>query len=295
MKKYIIYSAVAISAIGILTMGGTAFAENAPVLISENNLLADDLLKTESNYSIISGTVKAITENSNGSVRIEFTSTEIGEIILNETADGCVIVDGSKLSDFSSLKIGAKVTVAMDNSAPMAMSYPGQTSGAAVFIVNNDKSVTIDKFNSDLVGNKVAIKIGQDTQIIDAKGTKQGEDDVMNRECLVIYGVATKSIPAQTTPDFVIILDNEQKETGTTTDEVKLVELRKTFEGMGYSVIWTSNNEPITITNGTNSAKITIGSKAVIFDDKEIVLSSEAELIEGVTHVPSDIINLFNK
>ncbi|MPM14249.1 hypothetical protein SDC9_60610 [bioreactor metagenome] len=291
MKKYIKYSAAAISAIVIVTIGVTAFAEDSPILIRENNAVISDTFKDESKYSILNGTIKAITISDDGSARIEFNSTEKGDIIFNETVDGCVIIDRTTLTGFASLKCGDKVTVVMNNYAPMTMSYPGQTSGAVAFVVNNDKSIVVDKLDDELTGSTVAITIGENTQIVDSRGTKQliTKDGVKGHECLVIYGAATKSIPAQTTPDLVVVLDNAETEP----QEDKSIPLRKAFEDIGYKIVWTSNDKPITITNGTITATVSIGSKVVIFNDEVIVLPSEVELIDGVTHVSADIIKLF--
>lgn len=293
MKKHIKYSAAAILVIAISAMNVTAFAENAPAIISNNSAAITDVIKTELNYTILTGSIKAITTNDDGNIKIEFTSTEQGNIILNESNSDCLVLDGTKVTGLDSLKEGMEIKVVMDNDAPMALSYPGQTSGAVAIIANSEKTAVIDKLDDNLAGSTVAIKIGENTKIVDIQDAKQliTEDDVKDHECLVIFGIATKSIPAQTTPDLVVILDNAKKDTDS--EEISKIALRKTFEDRGYEVEWISNDKPITITNGTVTAKITIGKLSVTIGDEIKELSSAVEIVDGVTYVPSDIVNLF--
>ena len=121
----------------------------------------------------------------------------------------------------------------------------------------------------------------------------------------MVYGVSTKSIPAITTPDFVVILDNdadveapeETKPEETKPEETKPVEkvtLRKAFEEKGYKVEWTANDKPIVISNDKVKAEVTIGSNKVVVDgDMVYEISSPVELIDGVTYVTSDALELF--
>lgn len=302
MKKNLMFSAAVISAASITIMSMPVFAEEQPVVVSGKTDISKDVdevsekTKLESNYSVLKGTIKTITTNDDGSVKIEFNSTQTGDIIFNESSGDCIVINGLAIADFTEIKDGAEVTVILDNNAPMALSYPGQTSGAVAFILNSDKSVEVDKFDDNLVGSKIAIKIGENTKIIDIRGTKQklSEEDLKGHECLVIYGVATKSIPAQTTPDLVVVLDNADTNSETEPEEdSKEVALRKTLEEMGYKIEWVANDKPITISNGTIKASVTIGSKAVTFEDEVVVLPSEITIVDGVTYAPSEIAGLF--
>ena len=302
MKKKLIFSAAMISTAAIAVTSMPVFAEEQPTLVSEKTDVSKDTdtvkeeTKLESNYSVLKGTVKAVTINEDGTARIEFNSTETGDIIFNESAGDCIVIDGLNIADFTALKNDSEATVVLDNNAPMALSYPGQTSGAEAFILNSDKSVVVDKLDDTLTGSKVAVKIGENTKIIDVRGTKQvlTEDDLKGHECLVLYGVATKSIPAQTTPDLIAVLDHKE-----TTPEVepeedpKEVALRKTLEEMGYKIEWTANDKPITISNDTITASVTVGSKTVTFKDEVIVLPSEISIVDGTAYAPSEIVDLF--
>lgn len=305
MKKYLGISAMAISALIISTVGVTAFA-NEPVLISakDTTTAVDTTKVATAAYSALTGKITACEKNEQG-YSITFESNEMGTIILNEAENGCLVFDGSKLADFTALKADTEVTVILDNNAPMTMSLPGQTNGAVAIVMNNNAFV--GKFNDNLENDKLKLEIGDNTQILDVRGTKQTlkADDIKSKEAIVVYGVSTKSIPAITTPDFVVILDNdadvevpeETKPEETKPEETKPVEkvtLRKAFEEKGYKVEWTANDKPIVISNDKVKAEVTIGSNKVVVDgDMVYEISAPVELIDGVTYVTSDALELF--
>ena len=209
MKKYLGISAMALSALIISTVGVTAFA-NEPVLISakDTTTAVDTTKVATAAYSALTGKITACEKNEQG-YSITFESNEMGTIILNEAENGCLVFDGSKLADFTALKANTEVTVILDNNAPMTMSLPGQTNGAVAIVMNNNAFV--GKFNDNLENDELKLEIGDNTQILDVRGTKQilKADDIKGKEAIVVYGVSTKSIPAITTPDFVVILDND--------------------------------------------------------------------------------------
>ena len=305
MKKYLGISAMALSALIVSTVGVTAFA-NEPVLISakDTTTAVDTTKVATAAYSALTGKITACEKNEQG-YSITFESNEMGTIILNEAENGCLVFDGSKLADFTALKADTEVTVILDNNAPMTMSLPGQTNGAVAIVLNNNAFV--GKFNDALENDELKLEIGDNTQILDVRGTKQilKADDIKGKEAIVVYGVSTKSIPAITTPDFVVILDNdadveapeETKPEETKPEETKPVEkvtLRKAFEEKGYKVEWTANDKPIVISNDKVKAEVTIGSNKVVVDgDMVYEISAPVELIDGVTYVTSDALELF--
>lgn len=305
MKKYLGISAMALSALIISTVGVTAFADE-PVLISakDTTTAVDTTEVATAAYSALTGKITACEKNEQG-YSITFESNEMGTIILNEAENGCLVFDGSKLADFTALKADTEVTVILDNNAPMTMSLPGQTNGAVAIVMNNNAFV--GKFNDALENDELKLEIGDNTQILDVRGTKQilKADDIKGKEAIVVYGVSTKSIPAITTPDFVVILDNdadveapeETKPEETKPEETKPVEkvtLRKAFEEKGYKVEWTANDKPIVISNDKVKAEVTIGSNKVVVDgDMVYEISVPVELIDGVTYVTSDALELF--
>ena len=256
-------------------------------------------------YTALTGKITAVAANEDGSVRITFQNEERGEIIFNETADCMVIADGA-VKSVKDLAEGMEVTIVMDDLAPMTMSIPPQTSGAVAIVVNGETPVftAVDKFDDELTGKTLKLTMDDKVQVLDVRGTKQvlTADDVKGHKAVVVYTTATKSIPAQTTPSFVIILDNaeetaahtettETKTTETTTEKAEITNLplRATLEAMGYTIEWTANDAPIVVTKGNVKAEIAIDSDTVVVDgDQAHKLSANVVLVDGVTYIPSD-------
>lgn len=263
-------------------------------------------------YSTLTGKLTAVTFEEDGTARIHFQNEERGEIVFIEGADCMVIADGA-LKSVKDLKEGMEVTVVMDDLAPMTMSLPPQTSGAVAIVVNGETPVftAVEKFNDELTGTTLKLNIDETVQILDIRGTKQilTADSIKGHKAMVVYGASTKSIPAQTTPSFVVILDNaeetaettETTETKETTEteapeEIKNLPLRSTLEAMGYTIEWTSNDAPIIITKDSLKAQINIDSNSVVVTsgdaDKTYELSSAVVLVDGVTYITSDVMGV---
>ena len=72
------------------------------------------------------------------------------------------------------------------------------------------------------------------------------------------------------------------------------LKIREISEKAGYTVKWTANDKPIVISNDKVKAEVTIGSNKVVVDgDMVYEISAPVELIDGVTYVTSDALELF--
>ena len=340
MKRYLKYTAAAVSAVTMAASSVPAFA--AQVIVNDGSQKAEETVETEETaadteteqavvdteaaettetvadtaaeetvgYSTLKGTITAVTVNEDSTARITFQSEERGEIIFNEASDCMVIIDGA-VKTLADLKEGMTATIVMDDFAPMTMSLPPQTSGAIAIVVDGETPTTtvVEKFNDELVGGDVKLIIDETVQILDIRGTRQilTADDIKGHKAIAVYGASTKSIPAQTTPYFVVILDNAE-ETTEATDTTKTTEtrdadetadtvlpLRATLEEMGYTIEWTSNDAPIVITKDDVNLSVSIDSDTVVVDgDMAYQLSSDVTIVDGVTYIPADLVEHLN-
>lgn len=340
MKRYLKYTAAAVSAVTMAASSVPAFA--AQVIVNDGSQKAEETVETEETaadteteqavvdteavettetvadtaaeetvgYSTLKGTITAVTVNEDSTARITFQSEERGEIIFNEASDCMVIIDGA-VKTLADLKEGMTATIVMDDFAPMTMSLPPQTSGAAAIVVDGETPTTtvVEKFNDELVGGDVKLIIDETVQILDIRGTRQilTADDIKGHKAIAVYGASTKSIPAQTTPYLVVILDNAEEtteatdttETTKTSDADKAADtvlpLRATLEEMGYTIEWTSNDAPIVITKDDVNLSVSIDSDTVVVDgDMAYQLSSDVTIVDGVTYIPADLVEHLN-
>ncbi|KYH27294.1 MULTISPECIES: hypothetical protein [Clostridium] len=110
------------------------------------------------------------------------------------------------------LEIGVKITGYYDATRPMIMIYPPQYPVEAVVVGDIKESVKVDLFDENLISvdNQLKIKVTNDVEVVTRDGEKY-EGELKNKNLLVIYDIATKSIPAQTKPIKVVVLDKESK------------------------------------------------------------------------------------
>ena len=253
-------------------------------------------------YSVLKGKIKEVAVNEDGSTRISVETETRGEIVFNETSD-CMVIADNAVKALADLKAGMTVSVVMEDNAPMTLSLPPQTSAAVAIVVEGEtpSNVAVDKFDEELTGKTVKLIMDEKVQILDIRGTKQAltAEDIKNNKAIVIYGASTKSIPAQTTPYMVIVLPEEEAvPTGTAevaeaAEEVKTLPLREAADSLGYEIKWTSNEEPIVLTKGEKTVSLEINSDTITIDGDMVKdLSTDVVIVDGVTYVPSELVDL---
>ena len=157
MKRYLKYTAAAVSAVTMAASSVPAFA--AQVIVNDGSQKAEETVETEETaadteteqavvdtetvetaeaaettetvadtaaeetvgYSTLKGTITAVTVNEDSTARITFQSEERGEIIFNEASDCMVIIDGA-VKTLADLKEGMTATIVTDELAPINMS-----------------------------------------------------------------------------------------------------------------------------------------------------------------------------
>lgn len=215
--------------------------------------------------------------------------------------------------DMDSIEEGMDVTLYSHKSTPILESYPPQQ-GADVLVVRENEEPTnaeVFKFDEDLLSTDKVLKIHPDdeTIIVDTKGNSLDVEDVKNRDAIVFYSIATLSLPAQTTPEKIIVLDEKKleemdkviindeeislgKSMYKTEDGVVMVPLRQITEALGYEVIWNGEDRSVELTKGPHWFLIKIGEDDYNFARMKVQLGTIPELTESKTYVPLDFIEL---
>ena len=109
--------------------------------------------------------------------------------------------------DHAIVAIGDRVTGYYDGNAPAILIYPPQYPALVMVKDSPYQNVKVDYFNSELESSdgRLRLNISPYTQILLTNGQPFTRNPA-NRNLIVIYGPATKSIPAQTTPYRIIVL-----------------------------------------------------------------------------------------
>lgn len=219
------------------------------------------------------GRVVSVTrqENAAGNLVLQMESEEDGPA-------GAVISSETLVLGNADIKAGDTVTIYFESGRPMIMIYPPQYS-ADIAIVNPEEGQfsKADVFDSELLSRDGTLKlnIGDETEILSQDG-KPFDGELADRKLLVFYTMTTFSLPPQTTPQRVIVLDGEPEpiespDDGiiprdvsslelivngnavdalpafTTDDGVMMVPLRAIAEALGYKVSWDGATQTVTL------------------------------------------------
>ena len=297
-----------LSATIITFSSGTAFALYREDLINQDE--AGQIIpirakldeQEQIRYKSFTGTVKEI-RDPEGVEGSKFISVEDEEGL----PANIIISKDTYVLDNAEITVGSTITGYYDTNKPMIMIYPPQYSAEVVVVESEDQNAKFDIFNEDLISTDKSLKlnISNDTEIILQDGTVF-EGELTNRKIVVVYGASTKSIPAQTTPDKIVVLLEKAEEMPiydvstmeivvnnqviqapaayTNEQGTVMVPLRAIAEALGYEVIW--NNETRSVTLGKDIF-LTIGEDNYISgDNAPIQLGTAPELTGERTFIP---------
>jgi hypothetical protein len=161
------------------------------------------------NFAYFSGTVTMISD---------FTTGQIGDAgcyKLYAVADGTgsfvnfIVSPATFFIDQTAVSTGDRITGYYDANAPVPLIYPPQFRGLIIAADNPYYNIKVGFFNSQLMSSDgmLSLNISRYTQVVLTNG-QPFTGNLANRNLIAIYGPATKSIPAQTTPYKVIVWCN---------------------------------------------------------------------------------------
>lgn len=226
--------------------------------------------------------------------------------ILEITKDTLVFDNTGKKVE---LKEGDKVVAYTFANKPQKLIYPPQF-GPDVVIVETEEVgfVEVDYFFENLTNTYDVLKlnIGENTELLNEKGEKVAAKDLAEKHLVVFYTASTRSIPAQTTPSKVIVLDNESENTveeeiaaiiakdSYEVDGTKMVPLRLIAEKLGYTV--ESTGKGAIVSKGNVSYTLTRGEKMFGFNKALRPLNAAPALLEAnKTYVPVEFVEEYLK
>ena len=300
----------------VLTMLGTAtaFAEEPAVISATESTSIETIMAEAQEAAFISQSGKVVSVEASFTEGVQLVTIDNEQGGLRFAVDSNTIVvnreDGAYLTA-ADLTEGMEVAVVYDAFGPMGMSMPPYLGQVTAVVANADAGFfTVGHFDNDLTDmkNMLKLNISENTDIQNLQGARirLTAEDVKGQDALVFYGATTRSIPAQTTPSFVLLLTNNEKAEGemtgsraaevtdaaevTEAKEAVMVPLRETAEANGYTVKWQGKNKPILLEKDGVSMEITVGSDTYVVDgDMAMKAAMPSELKGGVTFVSSDI------
>ncbi|MFF2177888.1 stalk domain-containing protein [Lysinibacillus sp. NPDC058147] len=254
------------------------------------------------------GTIEKVNSSENITY---FTVKDGDQTNILEIAKDTLVFDntGKKVE----LKEGDKVVAYTFANKPQKLIYPPQFNPDVVIVETKEAGfVEVDYFFESLTNtyDMLKLSIGENTELLNKKGEKVAAKDLAEKNLVVFYTASTKSIPAQTTPSKVIVLDDESENTTENTveaeiaqiiatdyyevDGTKMVPLRLIAEKRGYKV--ESTGKGAIISKGNLSYTITRGEKMFGYNKALRPLNGAPALLEAnKTYVPVEFVEEYLK
>lgn len=297
MKKTIPFALAATLATSVLAVPVT-FAEGEAVTISEQNM------QEQSNFIKLTGTTSKIEKRTNDTL---FTLIEKQDDIFAITVNNDTLVVDNTGKPVE-LKEGMEFTAYVNKNKPMILIYPPQYTPEVVVVQTKEMGTAeVGVFDQDFVNktNSLKLNIVEVTEITNLVGDVLKQEDIVGKEVIVFYDITTRSIPAQTTPFKILVLEGEQEAPQPAVLDVvaniiqndhhivngkKMVPLRLLAEELGYTV--KSTGKGAILTKGNSSFTITRGEKMYGYNKAIGYFEEAPALLEtNKTYVEVDFID----
>ena len=262
-------------------------------------------------YIIYDITVKNVTEEG---IVAEYVGGEATFATTEST------IFNSKTKDMP--KEGDQMKVVIDGRLPMTLQEPPVYTVSA--LIRADENVYAGEFDEEdgmLVSKDKALALN-------LEGTDYDMEALDDNDLVVIYGASTRSIPAQTTPTQVIVLNDnnadfeeylkeeaDKKKNANNCcidiyvdrikidfskysnvepvieDDFTLVPLRAIAEALGCLVEYDDAQKLITISNDKIKVELTLNADKANVNGEEKQLQKEAKVVDGRTLVPARFVS----
>ncbi|MEF2246877.1 stalk domain-containing protein [Paenibacillus sp. IITD108] len=271
-------------------------AQTTPSHITVLNEKKDSEEQMEAEYAEVKGTIKSINEHGANK------DMSLVELELADEQPAYLVISDKTYVD-EKLEVGAEVVGYFNTKMPMILIYPPQYNVEAVAVVKEGRNTTVDRFDKNMTNSAgtLALKVSEDTKIVTPDG-KPFTGSLIDRKLFVEYGVTTKSIPAQTNPSRIVVLEDEsdvavaeksivvggktiEAPAAFSNDEgTIMVPLRAIAEELGYEVGWNDETKQITL---GHTISLTAGKDEYIFARMApIKLGTAPVLFKGNSYVP---------
>ncbi|SCZ77941.1 stalk domain-containing protein [Acidaminobacter hydrogenoformans] len=216
-----------------------------------------------------------------------------------------VVTKSTVLADQVKLEVGTTVTGWYDTRKPMILIYPPQYTIELVTTPEEGMSQKADYFDETLTSADGTLKLNLEQDGSFKLWDRQGQlytESLAEKHLLVSYSYSTRSIPAQTVPQTVYVIEDQKWLTiagekpvlingevihalsaFVTDDQTVMVPLRAAAEALGHEVTWLPETQSVMV----GKATLTIGQDAYAFARMaHKPLGTAPVLKDGRTFVP---------
>lgn len=168
------------------------------------------------NYIKVEGVVKEIRDQEGTKSLVVAQKNSNLETIFTLNKDAIILDQGT--AEFITKPQwveGMTIEAFYKDNLPLLTIYPAIIPPDLILVKNDstNSSALVSRFDKELVSADKSLKlnINEDTQIIDQFGNKVEQKKVSEHPVVVFYTIATKSLPAQTSPEKIIVLVSEEE------------------------------------------------------------------------------------
>lgn len=217
MRKKIGKTVVSTLTVAVLSLSAATFIsanQEAAPSVQVRPIKADvnqEQAKPPSQYISVTGTIQEISDYGQlEGMRLVSVTTAAGEV--NQ------FVVSDETYGWDEPTVGSEIIAFYDANVPVIMIYPPQYQAVALVLADDSRTVKVDHFDENLVSADGSLKlnISEETDIILPDGTAYA-GELTHHDLVVSYGPSTRSIPAQTTPEQIMVLPGDELPT----DEVE--------------------------------------------------------------------------
>ena len=133
-----------------------------------------------------------------------------GEMLFCISSSAFLIDCAGKPQQWATVEKGMAIAAVIEENTPVMLSLPPKIGNAYGFILCENFFVHCGTFDEELTDKKACLKIvvGENTEVL-ALGQDAKEDiSLTNQPLVIVYGRTTRSIPAETIPECVIVFQN---------------------------------------------------------------------------------------
>lgn len=160
-----------------------------------------------SQYLSASGRIKSIEPVGYGSQQAYGCMMLMGVEGGNETYVNFMVTPATFVLDYVQLQVGMSVTFYYYADAPAPLIFPPQFSAVVVVPEQEGRFVYVGNFDEELVSADASLQLnmGDAVEVVTTNNQKF-LGNLANKDLVVSYKNTTRSIPAQTTPEKVVVL-----------------------------------------------------------------------------------------
>lgn len=323
MKKNLLLAGVLVAAVAVSVNIGVSksYAEETVVQPVAEEILEDteeveDTKNDAKSYVSFKGVVEEVEKSEDNKSAFVLVKGEEDTIRFNISEEVLLLeaVEGEKIN-LDDIEEGLEVVAFYSKNTPMALSLPPQMT-PEVFIVTPEESmeINVNYFDNELVANDESLKlnVSEETKVLDVDGKVVENAKLEDKKLLVFYGATTRSLPPQTNPILVYVLNDENaavEEDGYVIipekndfeykkDGYNMLPLAQTAREYGYEARWNEEEKTVEIKNSVYSFKVTV-DKAVVERVKDgetskLNIPVTADRQNGTVYVPAEFFENFS-